>query len=102
MAAVPSSEPTIKNYGSARVGNGEIAELAEKACSLVLLMGRTIGYSRSAVAWRRSGSQTHHFQAFHFEEHGKLLSKRSPASSKDFESEPGSIPLRAIVESGTA
>lgn len=52
------------------------------------------------VHWRikscdggESGSQTHDFQSFHFEEERKLLSKRSPASSINFKSEPGSIPV---------
>ena len=50
MAEDPSSEPTIKNYSSARVSKGNIVELAAKACSLVLLLHRTIGYR--GVLWR--------------------------------------------------
>ena len=43
--------------------------------------------------WRREWESNPRFQSFHFEEDGKLLSKRSPASSNNFESEPGSIPV---------
>jgi hypothetical protein len=50
VAEDPSSEPTIKNYSSARVSKGNIVELAAKACSLVLLLHRTIGYR--GVLWR--------------------------------------------------
>jgi hypothetical protein len=48
-----SSEPTVKNYGFARVTTGNIAELAAIACSLVLLSVRTIGYR--GVLWRGGG-----------------------------------------------
>jgi hypothetical protein len=94
----------VKLRFARRLG-GNIAELV--ATAFVVLLVRFVSVRTTGcrgVLWRGgvSGSQTHDFQSFHFEEDEKLLSKRSPASSKDFEPEPGSTPVGQLWRQETA
>lgn len=67
-------------------------EIQRRAIARETVQNRTLAHKIVRMA-ERVGSQTHDFQSFHFEEERKLLSKRSPASSINFKSEPGSIPV---------